>query len=118
VKPRQQEDSLGGRVLFAAGVGVIVAVASSALAAAWLGASWRADFGGGPYSGGAVIGPPREVDGTPMALFADPDPPEATTAEEHLTSYGWVDEERGIVFVPIDVAFDLYLERGEGGARE
>ncbi|NUO51779.1 MAG: hypothetical protein HOV80_23245 [Polyangiaceae bacterium] len=117
MKPRQQEDRLGRRGLFGVVIGVILATGCAVGAAAWLGASWRASFGDEPYSGGAVIGPPREVDGTPMSLFSDPDPPEATTAEEQLTSYGWVDEERGIVHVPIDVAIDLYLERTEGEAR-
>lgn len=116
MKPRQQEDRLGRRMLFGAGIGLIVTVCVAVAVAAWLGAAWREGFGGEPYTGGAVVGPPREVDGTPMSLFSDPDPPEATTAEDQLTSYGWVDEERGIVHVPIDVAIDLYLERAEGDA--
>jgi hypothetical protein len=116
MKPRQQEDRLRRPVLFGTVIGLIVTIGCAVGVAAWLGASWRAGFGDEPYSGGAVIGPPREVDGTPMSLFSDPDPPEATVAEDQLTSYGWVDEERGIVRVPIDVAIDLYLERAEGEA--
>jgi hypothetical protein len=107
---------LGRRPLFGVVIGVILAVAGAVAVAAWLGASWREDLGGEPYSGGATLGQPREVEGTPMSLFSDPDPPEATTAADQLSSYGWVDEERGIVRVPIDVAIDLYLERAEGHA--
>ena len=32
-------------------------------------------------------------------------------AEAVLSSYGWVDRHAGVVHVPIEVAFDLYLER-------
>jgi hypothetical protein len=31
----------------------------------------------------------------------------------HLTSYGWVDRDRGIVHVPIDRAMDLWIERSK-----
>ncbi|HXF06900.1 MAG TPA: hypothetical protein VNM72_16020 [Blastocatellia bacterium] len=34
------------------------------------------------------------------------------TEEELLTTYGWVDRERGIVRIPIERAMDLMLERG------
>lgn len=34
------------------------------------------------------------------------------TEQELLTTYGWVDRERGIVRIPIERAMDLLLERG------
>jgi hypothetical protein len=33
----------------------------------------------------------------------------------HLTSYGWVDRDRGVVHVPIDRAMDLWIERSRAG---
>ena len=32
-------------------------------------------------------------------------------AREHLLEYGWVDEDEGIVHVPVEAAMELYLER-------
>lgn len=34
------------------------------------------------------------------------------TEQELLTTYGWVDRERGIVRIPVERAMDLLLERG------
>ena len=43
----------------------------------------------------------------------------AVRAEEDrtLTTYGWVDEQAGIVRIPIDEAMKILAERGEAGAR-
>jgi len=32
-------------------------------------------------------------------------------ARQHLLEYGWVDEEQGVVHVPVEAAMELYLER-------
>ncbi len=54
---------------------------------------------------GEAIPPYRS---TPVVDLAD-----MRTAEQRtLTSYGWVDQQKGIVHIPIDVAMKLTLQRG------
>ena len=43
--------------------------------------------------------------------------------EKHLNSYGWVDEQSGVAYIPIERAMELTVERGlpvlpKGGANE
>ncbi|EFO79468.1 hypothetical protein OSCT_2594 [Oscillochloris trichoides DG-6] len=38
-----------------------------------------------------------------------------TTAQQRLSSYGWVDEAAGTAHIPIDRAMELLLERGIDG---
>lgn len=63
------------------------------------------------------LGVLREVNAMEMVPFVD----EAQGLASHelsdkvLNSYGWVDEKRQIVRVPIGVAFDLYLARHRAG---
>jgi hypothetical protein len=43
--------------------------------------------------------------------------------EQHLNSYGWVDEKSGVAYIPIEHAMELTVERGlpvlpQGGAAE
>lgn len=51
---------------------------------------------------------PRRID---QEVFSGPTRTERQLrqAAAHLRSYGWIDRERGIIHVPIDVAIDLYL---------
>jgi hypothetical protein len=63
------------------------------------------------------LGVPREVNAMEMVPFTE----EAQGIASHelsdkvLNSYGWVDEKRQILHVPIGVAFDLYLARHRAG---
>ncbi len=111
MRPRQEDDELRARSFAFAAVVVLAVTGAATLAAWWVGARRQAELGGGSVGGSARQDAPREVEGTPMALFSDPEPPSRVEAEAHLEAYGWVDEEAGIVHVPIDVAIDLYLER-------
>lgn len=56
---------------------------------------------------------PREVEAVELSPFSSPRDAELEqrAAREHLRSYGWVDQRRGLVHVPIEVAFELYLGR-------
>lgn len=59
------------------------------------------------------FGVPREVNAMEMVPFTEEAQGLASheLSEKVLNSYGWVDEKRQIVRVPIGVAFDLYLAR-------
>ncbi|HEU4611616.1 MAG TPA: hypothetical protein VFS15_06045 [Kofleriaceae bacterium] len=63
------------------------------------------------------LGVPREVNAMEMVPFTEEAQGLASHAlgEKVLNSYGWVDEQRQIVHVPIGVAFDLYLARHHAG---
>jgi hypothetical protein len=58
---------------------------------------------------------PREVQAVELKPFSSPmdGELEQRAAREHLRSYGWVDRRAGLVHVPIEVAFELYLARRE-----
>jgi len=70
--------------------------------------------------------PATGVDSNPMAVFDSQIPP-APRIEEHpaieiqqlhaqeeqtLSTYGWVDRNKGVVRIPIDRALELQMERG------
>lgn len=54
---------------------------------------------------GAVQVPYRDTPVTDLQAMRDAE-------EKVLTSYGWVDQQKGIVHMPIDVAMQLTLQRG------
>jgi hypothetical protein len=60
---------------------------------------------------GRVVGGPSAV---PSLLVGEPQNLQKFRAEEEhlLTSYGWVDQNAGVVRLPIDRAKELLLERG------
>jgi hypothetical protein len=67
--------------------------------------------------------PTPTVPSLPERLPVGPDAAQRLQAETEatLTSYGWVDRDRGVVHIPIDRAIELLIERGlparEGGER-
>jgi len=54
----------------------------------------------------------EEVNGIEMGLYARAQPSERRApAIARLNSYGWVDRNAGVVHIPIELAFELYLAR-------
>lgn len=118
--PPQQPDRIPGRTIFGVGIGVLVSTLLGLIVAFGIvecssrgpGVRWRPS--NPPHA-------PAEVNAMEMLPFSV----EAQgidmngRAADLLSSYGWVDRDRGIVRVPIDVAFELLLarEREQGGAR-
>jgi hypothetical protein len=62
-----------------------------------------------PLAGGPVSPPPPRLQSDPRADL------QVFRAREDrvLSSYGWVNRERGVVRIPIDRAIELLIERGE-----
>ncbi len=52
--------------------------------------------------------PPPRIDILPFELETDPER-ERRAARERLERYGWVDRQRRIIHVPIEVAIESYL---------
>ena len=77
---------------------------------------WLYGFLAGPSPGEALPSalPPRPRTAAPPLQISPGLDLEAIRAEETelLSTYGWIDRERGIVRVPIDRAMELLLERG------
>ena len=117
--PPQEADIVPGGKLLTVGIGVIVATIIGVFVAYGIGACASRETGTRWMSGNPVE-PPREVSGMETAVFtAEAQGIELNRrAEEHLRRYTWVDRDKGIVRVPIEVAFDLFLTRQQkGGAK-
>ena len=52
---------------------------------------------------------PRNIETRPFELPTEAEQL-ARDAQARLRSYGWVDRDRGLVHVPLDVAIELYLQ--------
>lgn len=113
----QESDRISGRGLAAVAVGVTLFSALCVGAAAVLLGLWE------PASPREQPLVPALVGGMETELF---DPKTEMAADwqaesELLRRYGWVDRERELVRIPIEVAMELWLERraadggGEGG---
>jgi hypothetical protein len=116
---KQQPDVVPGRAIAAVIAAAMVATAVG-VAIAW----GLADCGRGAGSGVAEPGAPDRAPARPARMPSEVSAVETTlfderaqgledraAAEAWLSSYGWVDRERGIVHIPIDAAIDLYLRR-------
>ena len=55
---------------------------------------------------------PEQVGAIELKAFETP--PSLARDRKQLHEFGWVDRKRGVVHVPIDLAMELYLERGRG----
>lgn len=86
------------------------------VSAAFVLAAWALDEPAGPEvtSPWQVI--PEEVNQIEVARFDEATAAERQTlaAGELLTSYGWVDQEAGVIRIPIERAIEIYLSRVEG----
>ena len=117
--PAQEPDAVPGVTITGAILGVACAIAIGGLVAHSI-AAWRTDELAGDPSASAeqMRGVPAEVNAmetSPFAVGAQ-GLDSHRVAESHLSSYGWIDRDHRIVHVPISVAFDLYLARGQGRA--
>lgn len=110
IHPPQEPDVVPGRPVSAVGALVIVAIALCAVTAFGIDACGRRG-----RANEAAHGPPipPDVSGAETRLFSV----EAQglemnqRAEQLLSGYSWVDRDRGIVRVPITVAYELLLKR-------
>jgi hypothetical protein len=111
--PPAEEDSISsGRIVWVGVVAMIVFVAGS-LAAAWqLQATRRALYPDGPIALPSQVGQAR-IGIVEQRLFEHANQGVAwrEQARRHLDAYGWVDEGKGIVHIPIDRAMDM-VEKG------
>jgi len=117
IHPPQDADTIPERRVTGVLVFVIVAIVMCGLAAAWIEScgtrgrsQWRA------AKGPAI---PDDVSGMETRVF----PVQAQgiemnqRAEQLLSTYSWVDRDRGIIRVPIEVGYQLLLQRQRGGTR-
>lgn len=108
---RQEEDRVPGKKVIVIAAGVAV-VSAAYILAAWAIGSCRTEAlaPGGYVETARVV--PDEVNAMEMTLFDTVLAPELDVREQraYLGSFGWIDPERGIAHIPIDLAIDLYLE--------
>lgn len=93
------------------GIGAMVIVAASALWLTWKGlerAAAKQDPVLSPLAE-HVSPPPPQLQSAPAADYQE----HLANEERSLSTYGWVDRQRGVVRVPIDRAIELLIERGE-----
>jgi hypothetical protein len=97
----QEPDIVPRRPLTVAAIAIAVGIAVSAIVAVLLGGRYI------PSRGDPALAPriDRELFEIPTGAERD-----ARAAEARLRRYGWVDRERRIVHVPLDVATEMYLK--------
>lgn len=117
--PAQEPDVLPGRTLAGVGLGVIVATGLGVMFALLLGRCRSHELGHAwvpPLARPEITGEIDTMETRPFSVEAQG--LEATRlAERHLHSYGWIDRDRQIVHLPIDVAIELYLANQPGDGR-
>jgi hypothetical protein len=113
MKTWQEPDLLPRRRVIDVGITVVVVTAAGVLSAWLLAGHFHASLGGQPYAGQAAAGQPEEVAAMETSLFEERDqgPPPPTESYESLQRYGWVDEDAGLVRIPIGRAMEIYVER-------
>lgn len=72
-------------------------------------------FGGGAVAARPAPAVPTEASAMERTLFDERAQglESHDQAEHELGAYGWIDRERGIIHIPIDVAIDLTIARQE-----
>jgi hypothetical protein len=111
--PPQERDILPGRRISAVVIGAVLATIAGVLVAYAIGRCRARELGVDwipPPPRPQIRSEVNAVETRPFALQAQ-GLEGNRTAEDWLSSYGWVDRERRIIHVPIEVAFDLYLAR-------
>jgi hypothetical protein len=105
---------------FVIGVGVVgAAVTALCCGIAWLVLSWSsAGRGSGAFHQTRVAPPPTEVNQIEADLIDAKAPPPVGSAPGRLQSFGWSERPSGLVHVPLERAFQLYLSgaRAAGAA--
>jgi hypothetical protein len=121
MKVESEPDRVDQRFVVAAGLATFV-ITVLCCAVAWLvlrGSSSKAAI--------AVVHqlraerPPAEVNWIEANLLeGKPARPPMTDEQHHLSSFGWSDRARGVIHIPVERAFDLYLagERASGAPPE
>ena len=111
--PAEEDLVASGRIVWVGVVAMIVFVAGS-LAAVWqLQATRRALYPDGPAALPSQAGQAK-IGIVEQRLFENANQGVAwrEQARRRLDGYGWVDEEKGIVHIPIDRAMDM-VEKGD-----
>jgi hypothetical protein len=104
--PPQEADTISARSIARIAIGVVATMAAALFVAYLLGGSHRQPT--------PVVAP--DINGIEMSPFAV----EAQGLAEHqreeqrLAKYGWIDRDKRVIHVPIDVAFDLWLAQHGG----
>lgn len=115
--PPQEPDVLPVRNVSAVGVGLILVIAACCLTAAGIEACGTR--GRSPHR--AASGPeiPEDVSDMETRVFTvQAQGLEANQrAEQLLSHYSWIDRDRGTVRVPVEVAYQLLLQKQHGGTK-
>ena len=95
-------DRVPTRLVVVASIIVVIAILASIGAAFLVGGHWLRETM-------RTDEPPAQIE---TSVFREQTEAERdrTAAADHLTRYGWVDRDRAIVHVPLEVAIELYLE--------
>jgi hypothetical protein len=111
--PAQEPDVVPGKAIATVIIGVVGSILLGVFVMAAIEEYRSHAIHGDPRAAAEKMEVPEQVNALetqPFVLGAH-----GTEANEHdervLESYGWVDRDRGIVRVPITVAFDVYLAR-------
>lgn len=117
IHPPQEPDLVPVRNVSAIGFGVVLVIAACCLVT--FGIESCATRGRAPEraASGSVI--PEDVSDIETRVFAvQAQGLEANQrAEQLLSRYSWVDRDRGIIRVPVEVAYQLLLQKQQGGAK-
>lgn len=107
--PPQEQDLVPGRTIAGVSAGVVAATIAGVLAAYAIGRCDAPELGAGRTSP-QVAAEVSAMERLPFQVEAQG--LEANRrAAAHLSSYGWIDRERGIVHIPIEAAFQVLLTR-------
>lgn len=115
---RQQPDGIERRPLLVSALVVVLAIVASALTVWLITLHYRGTVVAWPGAAQRFLGTPEDVSALELHPFSERTAAERQrdSAMKQLAGYGWVDRERGLLRVPIDVAARLYLraesERG------
>ncbi|NVB81799.1 MAG: hypothetical protein HOV81_25615 [Kofleriaceae bacterium] len=115
--PPQEPDVVPVRNVSAIGLGVIVAIAACCLAAT--GIASCGTRGRSPYRAAAGPEIPQDVSEMETRPFTvEAQGLEANQrAEQLLSQYSWIDRDKGTVRVPVEVAYQLLLQKQHGGTK-
>lgn len=113
----QERDEVPGRKIMIVLIAVLAAVAGFVLFAYGLESCRTGELREAAAPVEETIPLPPEVNAMELTTFdQEAQGLEANeAARERLRAYGWVDREDGVIHIPIEEAFDLYLERRKEG---
>jgi hypothetical protein len=122
IHPPQESDAVPGRWISMVGFGLIIVIVACALTAVGIEAcGMRARDRQQAAEGPPIPADINAVETRPFSVEAQG--LEANqVAEQQLSTFGWIDRDRGVVHVPITVGFQLLLQKqgaaaGSGATR-